>query len=358
MEKEQVPLESGFSLFDQEERVLQSAASMIGMLENVAGGVRELADAYAQSYREQRRLLRISDRLQLDLHQANHTLASQAEELKQLNAALQREIDLREALAEELRLLNENLEQRVKSEIAKGREQEHLLIQQSRHAVLGEMIGNITHQWRQPLFALSLIVQGIESEQGENSLDAQSLQGYLVSANRVIRQMNDTVDDFLNFFRPNKTICTFSLRGVVQNAWLLVQSSMNFRMQVVDDGAGELFASGFPNEFSQVLINIFANAKDAIRERNISPGLVEIRFGQNEENVWVDVRDNAGGIPEAALEKVFDAYFTTREKGTGIGLYMSRIIMRNMGGDIAACNAGNGAELRVILPKKNGAGSA
>ncbi len=357
MEKEQVPSEGGFSLFDQEERVLQSAASMIGMLENVAGGVRELADAYGQSYREQRRLLRISDRLQLDLHQANHTLASQAEELKQLNSALQKEIDLREALAEELRLLNENLEQRVRTEVVKGREQEHLLIQQSRHAVLGEMIGNITHQWRQPLFALSLIVQSIESEQQDNFLDDALLQEHLASANRVIRQMNETIDDFLNFFRPNKKICAFSLKDAVQNAWQLVQSSMNFRMQIIDEGVEAIFASGFSNEFSQVLINIFANAKDAIRERDVSPGRVEIRIGQDAQRAWVDIRDNAGGIPEAVLGKVFDAYFTTREKGTGIGLYMSRIIMRNMGGDIEARNAGNGAEIRVILPKADGTDS-
>jgi signal transduction histidine kinase len=355
MEKEQVSPESGFSLFDQEERVLQSAASMIGMLENVAGGVRELADAYGQSYREQRRLLRISDRLQLDLHQANHTLASQAEELKQLNGALQNEIDLREALAEELRLLNENLEQRVKSEVVKGREQEYLLIQQSRHAVLGEMIGNITHQWRQPLFALSLIVQGIESEQQDNVLDVPSLEEHLNSANRVIRQMNETIDDFLNFFRPNKKISAFGLKEAVQNAWQLVQSSMNFRLQFIDEAIEEVFASGFSNEFSQVLINIFANAKDAIREREVSPGRVEIRIGQDARRAWVDIRDNAGGIPDAVLDKVFDAYFTTREKGTGIGLYMSRIIMRNMGGDIEARNVGNGAEFRVILPKADGA---
>jgi len=201
MTKKQNSVDGEFSLFDQEERVLQNAASMVDMLTDVAGGVRELADAYRQSYREQKRLLRISDRLQLDLHQANQTLATQADDLKHLNLALRNEIRLREALAEQLQQLNENLEQRVKTEVAKGREQECLLIQQSRHAALGEMIGNIAHQWRQPLFALSLIVQTIEYEHRDNALDETVLKEHVASAGEVIKQMNGTIDDFLQFFQ-------------------------------------------------------------------------------------------------------------------------------------------------------------
>ncbi|MBS4096726.1 MAG: hypothetical protein KGZ83_07820 [Sulfuricella sp.] len=350
-EKEQDTPDGGFSLFEQEERVLQSADSMIGMLEDVAGGVRELAGAYRQSYREQRRLLRISDRLQLDLHQANQTLASQATELKLLNETLHIEVDLREALAEQLRQLNENLEQRVADEVAKSREQEHLLIQQSRHAVLGEMLGNITHQWRQPLFALSLIVQSIEHDYEGQVLDKNTLGEHVSNASRVIRQMYETIDDFLNFFKPNKQPENFSLKEGTEDAFHLILKSMNFKVRVHGEDCDDALVRGFHNEFSQVLINVLTNAKDAIVERKIPEGWVDIYYGQDDQTAWVDVRDNAGGIPAEMLGCIFDPYFTTKAQGTGIGLYMSRVIMKNMGGGIEARNAGDGAEFRVILPK-------
>lgn len=351
IDKEQETPEGGFSLFEEEERVLQSAESMIGMLEDVAGGVRELAAAYRQGYREQRRLLRISDRLQLDLHQANQTLESQANELKLLNDALHKEIDLREALAEQLRLLNENLEQRVEEEVAKSREQEHLLIQQSRHAVLGEMLGNITHQWRQPLFALSLIVQSIEQDFEDKTLDGNNLREHVTNASKVIRQMYETIDDFLNFFKPNKQVQDFSLKEGVESAMHLIVKSMNFRVLMHGEDCDDALVSGFHNEFSQVLINVLTNARDAIRERGVEEGVVDIHFGQDDQRAWVDVRDNAGGIAEDVLARIFDPYFTTKEQGTGIGLYMSRVIMKNMGGAIEAQNVGNGAQFRLILPK-------
>lgn len=350
-EKQQETPDGGFSLFEQEERVLQGADSMLGMLEDVAGGVRELAAAYRQSYREQRRLLRISDRLQLDLHQANQTLESQAAELTLLNEALRKEIDLRETLAKELRELNENLEQRVAEEVAKSREQEHLLIQQSRHAVLGELLGNITHQWRQPLFALSLIVQSIEQDFEGKGLDGQTLKEHVGNANRVVRQMYETIDDFLNFFSPDKQAQDFSLKEATETALHLILKSMNFKVRVHGEDCEDALVSGFFNEFSQVLINVLTNAKDAIIERKIREGWVDIHFGQDDRTAWVDVRDNAGGIPAEALERIFEPYFTTKDYGTGIGLYMSRIIMKNMGGAIEARNAGDGAEFRLILPK-------
>lgn len=351
--------EGEFSLFDQEERVLHSAASMIGMLEEVAGGVRELAEAYKQGYREQRQILRISDRLQLDLHQANQTLASQSDELQHLNSTLKTEIRLREALAEDLRLFNENLEQRVKDEVAKRREHEHLLIQQSRHAAMGEMIGNITHQWRQPLFALSLIVQRIAHEFQEkhefqervDTPDKQALADQVAKADNVIRQMSGTIDDFRDFFKPSKSREAFKLLKTVENTLHLVNSSLGCNIHVHDESAVDIQVSGFPNELSQALLNVLANAKEAILERKMDKKSIDIHFGQDEENAWISVQDHAGGVPEDILPNVFDPYFTTKEKGTGIGLYMTRIIMKNMGGAIEAHNLKDGAEFRLILPK-------
>jgi C4-dicarboxylate-specific signal transduction histidine kinase len=345
--------EGEFSLFDQEERALQSAASMIGMLEEVAGGVRELAEAYKQGYREQRRILRISDRLQLDLHQANQTLATQSDELQHLKTTLKTEIRLREALAEDLRLFNENLEQRVKEEVAKRREHEHLLIQQSRHAAMGEMIGNITHQWRQPLFALSMIVQRIAHEFQEkvDTPNKLALADQVAKADNVIRQMSGTIDDFRDFFKPSKNRELFRLLKTVESTLHLVNSSLGCNIQVHDESAVAIQVSGFPNELSQALLNVLTNAKEAILERKLDEKNIDIYFGQDEENAWISVQDHAGGVPKDILPNVFDPYFTTKEKGTGIGLYMSKIIMKNMGGAIEARNLKDGAEFRLILPK-------
>lgn len=349
----QEPTDGEFSLFYQEERVLESAASMIAKLGEVADGVRELADAYRQSYREQRRMLRISDRLQLDLHQANLTLANQADELTRLNMTLKAEIRLRETLAEDLRLLNETLEQRVKEEVAKRREQEYLLIQQSRHAAMGEMIGNITHQWRQPLFALSLIVQRIAHEFQERvgASDKHALEEPVSKAGNLIRQMSCTIDDFRDFFKPSKNRENFNLLKTVENTLNLVSYNLGCKIHVHGENAVDIQVAGFSNELSQVLLNILANAREAIQGKDIAEKTIDIAFGQNEENAWISIRDNAGGIPQDILPRVFDPYFTTKEKGTGIGLYMSKIIMKNMGGAIELQNIKNGAEFRLILPK-------
>jgi C4-dicarboxylate-specific signal transduction histidine kinase len=109
--------------------------------------------------------------------------------------------------------------------------------------------------------------------------------------------------------------------------------------------------NGFPNEFSQVLLNVLSNAKDAIVEREVSSGRIEISMAHDEKNAWVVVRDNAGGIPVDVLPKIFEPYFTTKEKGSGIGLYMSNMIMEHMDGKIEARNAGEGAEFMIVLPK-------
>lgn len=112
---------------------------------------------------------------------------------------------------------------------------------------------------------------------------------------------------------------------------------------------------GFPNEYAQVVANILGNAKDTIQERKVQNGRVEIVIGQDDVYADVDIRDNGGGIAEDVLEKVFDPYFTTREKGTGIGLYMSKMIIENnMNGRIEVHNAGDGAEFRIALPLFSG----
>jgi signal transduction histidine kinase len=124
---------------------------------------------------------------------------------------------------------------------------------------------------------------------------------------------------------------------------------MNHDFLVYPDDEKDIQVYGFPNEFSQVVLNVLNNARDAFQEKGISNGRIEIHVGRDDGRAFLAVRDNAGGIAENDLPKIFDPYFTTKEKGTGIGLYMSKMILEHMDGTIEARNVQNGAEFRITL---------
>jgi PAS domain S-box-containing protein len=262
------------------------------------------------------------------------------------------DISRRKQAEQELKSLNENLEQRVHGEVAKNMEQERLLIQQSRLAAMGEMIGNIAHQWRQPLNALNLLLANIKDAFEYGELDRDYLDQALADGNQLVQRMSTTIDDFRNFFNPNKVIQNFSLNRAISAALSLVSHGFkNHNIAILVEEGEDWQARGFPNEFSQVLLNILANAKEAILERQVPQGKIEITLGAEGPLVWVAVRDNGGGIPDAVMARIFEPYFTTKEKGTGIGLYMSRMIMEHMHGAIGARNVDGGTEFRLELPK-------
>ena len=234
-------------------------------------------------------------------------------------------------------------------------EKERLLIQQSRLAAMGEMIGNIAHQWRQPLNVLGLLFANLQDAYDFNELTRESLRETVADGHRMIQKMSSTIDDFRNFFRPNKEKEVFGLASAVADALRLIEHSLkdnSISVSVAD--SGDIRANGFPNELSQVLLNIFTNAKEAIRDRHQENGTIAVAWGCNDRESWITVRDNAGGIPEAILPRIFDPYFTTKEKGTGIGLYMSKMIMEHMHGAIEARNVDGGAEFRLVLPRHEG----
>lgn len=250
-----------------------------------------------------------------------------------------------------LKVLNETLEYRVKEEVAKNMAQEEILIHQSRLAAMGEMIGNVAHQWRQPLSALELLLVNIKDDYEFKELDAEALDKAIEKGKRLIEQMSSTIDDFRDFFKPNKTKQNFRLWDSMDNVVKLVDQTFknnNIEIELEKrDEACEVF--GHPNEFSQVVLNVLSNAKDAIGERKI-PGKLHIRIETGAEVASIFLRDNGGGIPEDIMTKVFDPYFTTKGKGTGIGLYMSKMIMDHMGGSISICNVDGGSEVTLTLP--------
>ena len=164
--------------------------------------------------------------------------------------------------------------------------------------------------------------------------------------------MSTTINDFRNFFRPDKQKEPFSLKKTIADTLSLVSASFSAHTIEIDTDASEdIWVEGYPNEYAQVLLNLLTNAKEAIQGRAVAPGKIRVRLRQEGELAYLSVADNGGGIDEAARERLFEPYFSTKEGGTGIGLYMSKMIIQNsMDGTIEARNLASGAEFTVICP--------
>lgn len=256
---------------------------------------------------------------------------------------------------EELLQLNKTLEIRVDAEIKKGREKDHALLQQSRLASMGEMIGNIAHQWRQPLNALGLLISKLEIAKEHGKLNDDMLEETVQKGERLVQQMSSTIDDFRHFFRPDKIKRTFIVQESIQEALILIDASLKASNIDLETEMPEdvIEAFGFPGELSQVLLNLFGNAKDAIKENHRHPALIKVTLTSDEEFAIISIEDNGGGIQDHVITKIFDPYFTTKDqgKGTGIGLYMSRqIIENNMDGSITAANTDTGVCFTIRIP--------
>jgi PAS domain S-box-containing protein len=229
---------------------------------------------------------------------------------------------------------------------------EQMLVQQSRQAAMGEMIGNIAHQWRQPLNVLALILQELSITNELGSFPREDLDASITKSLQIIYHMSQTIDGFRDFFRPDKETVPFSpLKVAVRTVALVDASFRELQIDVDISGADDIIIQGYPNEYSQVILNILMNARDAFQERAPSgPRTIRISLTRENMKTVLNITDNAGGIPGEVMEKIFDPYFSTKgpDKGTGLGLFMSKtIIEKNMSGRLSACNAGEGATFRI-----------
>lgn len=277
--------------------------------------------------------------------------------LGKLPLAIQRALDevrerkARQLADEELERLHKTLEARVIEMVADLRRKDQMLIQQSRLAAMGEMIGNIAHQWRQPLNNVALIIQNIQMQYDSDMLTREEMDSDIHEAMEVLLQMSHKIDDLRNFFRVDKEKQGFFVSKLVGRALELVSPNLgSHKIQVEIESDDAVTATGYQNEYAQVLINIISNAREAAIERNISLPRIMIRITSENGRSVVAVRDNCGGIPDDIMPKIFDPYFTTRgpDRGTGIGLYMSKVIIeQNMAGKLTARNVDGGAEFRV-----------
>ena len=245
-----------------------------------------------------------------------------------------------------LKEMNEHLQQIVDEQISQIRKKDELLQQQSKLAAMGEMIGAIAHQWRQPLNALGLIIQDIAEAYEFNELNKEYIQDTVKKSMQQINFMSKTIDDFRNFFRIDKQKELFDVKKAIKETINIMQAQLKHHNINVDVNGEDFKIEGFANEFKQVVLNIINNAKDAIIEKGIKEGKIKIILYKQK----VIIADNAGGIPEGIIDRIFEPYFTTKEqgKGTGMGLYMSKMIIENnMQGILSVKNINGGAKFVI-----------
>lgn len=256
----------------------------------------------------------------------------------------------------ELRLTYHQLEretaQRLRA-VHELRQRDQMVIQQARLAAMGELLNNIAHQWRQPLNVLGLKVQEIGFCYDLGGCTPELMAGNVAQAMEILQQLSQTIDDFRTFANPDLERRPFDVEQVVGKTLSLIEESFRERGIALHVVASESApVEGFPNQYCQALLNILMNARDAFGEQGREDARITLSLRREEGRAVLSVADNAGGIDENILDKVFDAYFTTKQlgKGTGIGLFMAKnIIEKNMGGRLTVRNVPGGAEFRIEL---------
>ena len=220
---------------------------------------------------------------------------------------------------------------------------------------LGEMISNIAHQWRQPLSELSSILMFIKFKYSINALDSETMQRKSQEADRVLEYMSHTIDDFRNFFMPKKEKEEFNLLKEVQLVMNIISSTLdNYNIKVEMNIDENIKIITYLNEYKQVVLNILSNAKDILIDKNLKNPLIKITVSEDKNYVILNIEDNGGGVLVEPKGKIFEPYFTTKEdsNGTGIGLYMSKIIVeKNMKGKLRVKNINDGAQFSIYIPK-------
>jgi len=252
-----------------------------------------------------------------------------------------------------LKEANKGLTSAVKSKTAENLKQQRLLQEQSKLAAMGEMIGAIAHQWRQPLNALGLSIQNLEYDFDDGRVDEDFIKQYVKKNKETIGFMSQTIDDFRNFFRVDKIKEEFDVKNAIEETFSIQEDSLkkhNIRVTITGDNFS---IYGFRSEFQQVILNILTNAAYELKQGSIKDPSIDIILG----NESISITDNAMGVDIEIHDRIFEPYFTTKDQGegTGIGLYMSKIIIEdNMGGTLSVKNKKDaGASFIIDFKKKS-----
>ncbi|RXJ99916.1 PAS domain-containing sensor histidine kinase [Arcobacter sp. CECT 8989] len=274
-------------------------------------------------------------------------LEQKDKELNLLNKTLEEKVKEQTA---KLLELNQTLEHRVAKEIEKNEEKQKLLFWQSRMASLGQMLANIAHQWRQPLTELTLTLFNVKKAvKKENT---KEIDAYYKESLEIINNMSKTIDDFSNFFNPNKDKEEFCLKSSIEEALAITKKMLEKNSIKIETHLEKIDIFGVSNELSQIIINLLQNSTDAFKDKERKKK-ISIKSFIDKSYAIIEFKDNAGGIEEKTLDKVFEPYFTTKHQsnGTGLGLFMSKMIIeKSLNGKITLENYNDGINITIKLP--------
>lgn len=251
-----------------------------------------------------------------------------------------------------------SIQSEMKRESELNREKDILMIYQSRQAKMGEMIGTISHQWKQPLNTINLILANFYDDYNYNELDDKEFEKTINSIRSIVDNMADTINDFTDFLRPNKESKIFDVEKSIYKALGLIEANFKYhRISVQVDVESEIKIFGCENEFSHVLFNVLNNAIDAIIDSKVEDKLISIRGFLKDSRATIEITNTGDHIPEELLEKLYLPYFTTKgnKEGIGIGLYISKVIIeQSMNGKITLENVEEGVCCRISVATNTG----
>ena len=249
----------------------------------------------------------------------------------------------------------EELKSKMDQETKENQKKTNMMYQQSRLAQMGEMISNIAHQWRQPLNSISLVLQDLKLSKALDDITQDEFEKSTKKIEDSLQYMSNTITDFRNFYKTNKEKEQFQLKDAISQAISILQSSFEDKSIDINlDINRDISLLGFKNELTQVIVNILQNSKDILIKNKTKSPYVSIITKIDNKNIILSIEDNAGGIKENIIEHIFDPYFTTKhkEQGTGLGLYMSKVIINDsFNGILEVKNTNNGAKFIIKLNK-------
>jgi signal transduction histidine kinase len=247
--------------------------------------------------------------------------------------------------------LYKTLAQTQHNQIDKNIEQQQVIAYQNRLAQKGQIFNIVAHQWRQPLNTMSILLERLSKAHQNSKLDEKLFDEIYNQISTTLQHMSTTIDDFSDFFKPDREKREFVLSDTINKTiYLLKPMLKKDGIELVEDIDESITYIGYPNELSQAIINIINNAKEAFANQNINKKEISIRLSKSDNIIKIVICDNAGGIDEEILSKIFEPYFSTKgqKNGIGLGLYISKLVIQeHMGGMLYAKNCNDGARFNI-----------
>lgn len=256
----------------------------------------------------------------------------------------------------ELNELNKNLKNKINSTITQLRQNDRILLKQTKDASMGQMIDSIAHQWKNPLGAISILGQQLKLQY---LIDQNPTKEEIIEVSDKIKERVDflieTLDEFRSFFRPKSSLKKVAVNSLINSVEILMKDELiKSETRITKIGLINEKIEIIPNEFKHVLINLITNSIDAFIEKSIKNREIIIDVKKENTNIVLLIKDNAKGVKESIINKIFEANFTTKKegKGTGIGLYMTKKIINKLKGEISAYNEKDGLCFKIEIPNK------